>query len=97
MALLLPTVSVGLPPATVSTVPLPERLLTMRLIVFRSRAPLALSATAEPVGRPEADPSCKTPLLTVVPPPKLLLPESVSVPAPSFINSRRCRLSWRRS
>ncbi len=27
VALLLPTVSVGLPPATVSTVPLPERLL----------------------------------------------------------------------
>ena len=52
------TVKVRLPPAVVSIVPLPERLVMPALLPFRSRTPLTVTT---PTGKAVSEPSCKVP------------------------------------
>ena len=60
------TVKVGVPPATVSIVPLPVRLDTLALNWFKSSVPLTVAAV--PAGRAVLEPSCKRPALIFVGP-----------------------------
>ena len=78
---LAPTVSVGAPPATVSTVPLPTRALRVSLFPFRSKVPLLVtSPPTVPPGRALATPSCSVPEAMVVPPAYVFAADNVSGP-----------------
>ena len=69
VALLPPTVSVGDPPTSVSTVPAPLRPLIVSLNPFRSSVPATLTLPlAAPSGITPAAPSLSVPTLTVVSP-----------------------------
>ena len=69
VALLLPTVSIGVPPATVSTVPPPDKPLMVSLKVFRSRMPVTLMLPLPlPSGMTLLAPNCNMPALMMVSP-----------------------------
>ena len=70
LALPLPTVSVGVPPDTVSTVPAPVKPLIVSLKPFRSSVPVTLRLPLPtPSGITPAAPSLSVPAATVVSPP----------------------------
>ena len=60
-------VKVGVPPATVSTVPLPDRPLMVSFLPFRSNVPLSVTSPfPEPPGMTLMPPSWTVPLLITV-------------------------------